>query len=103
MPDFVGELGQRDALELGLAGIIEQAQLDLGGVAENSAKLTPRPSQVAPNGNGRPSRMRDRRITIDTEVSLGKSIYAYLPPVIQKQPFPRPLRSPRLAAPDVVP
>src|SRR3989344_2110771 len=31
--------------------------------AENSAKLTPRPSQVAPSGNGWPSDIRECRIT----------------------------------------
>src|SRR4029079_2895567 len=32
--------------------------------AENSAKLTPRPSHVAPSGNGLPSRMVERRKAI---------------------------------------
>ena len=32
-------------------------------LAENSAKLTPRPVQVAPSGNGSPSRRRAFRIT----------------------------------------
>src|SRR5450830_1758256 len=31
----------------------------LVALAENSAKLTPRPSQVAPSGKGRPSRIRE--------------------------------------------
>ncbi|MNC49016.1 hypothetical protein D3C75_981650 [compost metagenome] len=31
----------------------------LVALAENRAKLTPRPSQVAPRGKGRPSRIRD--------------------------------------------
>ena len=54
MPHLVGALGERDALHFAPAGI-EQAQLDLVGVlSENSAKLTPSPSQVAPRGSGRP-------------------------------------------------
>lgn len=54
--DLVGVFRQF-ALEFDFAGIVEDAQLDLGGVGGNSAKFTPRPSQVAPSGKGRPSRI----------------------------------------------
>ena len=39
VPDLVGVFGQCDALELALAAIVEQAELDLGGVQDR--KLTP--------------------------------------------------------------
>ena len=55
VPDLIGIFRQLDALELGLAIRVEQAQLDLVACAENSAKLTPSPSHVAPSGNGLPS------------------------------------------------
>jgi len=50
MPDLVGIFRQRQTLDLTLARGIEQAELDFSAWAENSAKLTPLPSQVAPRG-----------------------------------------------------
>jgi hypothetical protein len=50
MPHFVGALGKRDTLDLAAAARIEDTELDLLAFAENSAKLTPSPSQVAPCG-----------------------------------------------------
>jgi hypothetical protein len=46
----VGVLGQDDALDLALAVVVEQAQLDLLGVRREQAKFVPEPSQVAPSG-----------------------------------------------------
>src|SRR5580704_7486409 len=45
--------------------------------AENSAKLTPSPFQVAPSGNGSPSRRRDLRVT----GVFGKSVRAFMPAI----------------------
>ena len=45
--------------------------------AENSAKLTPSPFQVAPSGNGSPSRRRDLRVT----GVFGKSVGAFMPAI----------------------
>ncbi len=51
VPHVIGAFRQRDALGLALPCAVEQAQLDLRRqLAENSAKLVPRPSQVAPSG-----------------------------------------------------
>jgi hypothetical protein len=77
VPDFVGELRQLDAFELALALDVEEAQLDLGrALAENSAKLTPRPSQVAPNGNGNPSRTDERWMMAGASVSRPPPIWS---------------------------
>ena len=59
MPDLIGVFRQLDPLQFTLPFIVEQANLDLGGMAENSAKLVPLPSHVAPRGNGAPSRTPD--------------------------------------------
>ncbi|MNR40689.1 hypothetical protein D3C85_1590050 [compost metagenome] len=48
--DFVGVFGQLDALELNLAGIVEQAQFDLGGVGREDRKVDP---QTIPGGTQR--------------------------------------------------
>ena len=66
VPDFVGVFGQVDALDFLLAGIIEEAELDLGGVRreqrEIDAEAVPcrperkRPALAdggAPQGHGR--------------------------------------------------
>ena len=39
VPDLVGVLGQRDALELALAGGVEQAQLDAGRVRREQREV----------------------------------------------------------------
>ena len=77
VPDFVGVFRKFDALEFSFAAVVEQAELDLGGVgAENRAKLVPWPSQVAPSGWGWPSDRRDHgglRRSGHSWVSPGKS------------------------------
>ena len=63
VPDLVGVLGQFDALDLGFTAGIEQAQLHFVACAEKMAKFTPKPSQVAPRGKGRPSRILEGVMT----------------------------------------
>ncbi|CAI8897495.1 hypothetical protein EMIT0P228_20460 [Pseudomonas brassicacearum] len=48
----------------------------LVALAENSAKLTPRPSQVAPSGKGSPSRIREASITGGGVFFFGRVIVA---------------------------
>ena len=55
VPDFVGVFRKLEPLEFALAVGVEKAKLHLVACAENRAKFTPRPSQVAPSGNGMPS------------------------------------------------
>src|SRR5262249_19093084 len=43
-------------------------------LAENKAKFTPSPFQVAPSGKGRPSRRRDRRSACRLAISVNASI-----------------------------
>ena len=50
VPDLVAVFGQLDALGLGLAAVIEQAELDLGGVRREEGEVDPLPSQLAPRG-----------------------------------------------------
>jgi len=47
VPDILAMLGQFDAFEFAAALTVEQAKLDFCALAENSAKLVPRPSQLA--------------------------------------------------------
>ena len=39
VPDFVGEFRKFDALEFGGAGVVEQAELDLGGVGAEQGEV----------------------------------------------------------------
>jgi hypothetical protein len=55
VPDEIGALAQRDALHLALAGLLEQAQLDLLGVAREQREIHP---FAVP---GRAERMRGTR------------------------------------------
>jgi len=50
VPDLVGVLGHLEAVDLLPALDIEQQSSTLVALAEKRAKLTPSPSQVAPNG-----------------------------------------------------
>ena len=70
VPDLVGVFRQFYPLEFRAPGIVEQAELDLVALAENSEKLTPRPSQVAPRGLGEPSLTRDFRRRLASYCSL---------------------------------
>jgi len=50
VPDLVGVFGELDPLDLLLALVVEQAELDLGGVGREQGEVDARPSQVAPRG-----------------------------------------------------
>jgi len=56
VPDVLAALRQGETLALPPALAVEEAELDLVALAENSAKFVPRPSQVAPSGCGAPAR-----------------------------------------------
>ena len=60
MPDLVGVLRQRDALDLASALAVEQAQLDPGGVGREQGEVDAAPSQVAPKGCGQPGETAQR-------------------------------------------
>ncbi|MCY1352256.1 hypothetical protein D9M69_385450 [compost metagenome] len=63
MPDLVGVFGQVDALQLGFAAGIEQAQLDLGGVGREQREIDP---QAVPGGAQRKGMpLADARATDD--------------------------------------
>lgn len=61
VPDFVGVFRQLDPFEFGFATSSKRQSSTSTACAENSAKLTPSPSQVAPSGNGLPPVIRERR------------------------------------------
>src|SRR5437764_5721229 len=63
----------------------------LVAVAENSAKFTPSPSQVAPSGWGRPSAIRDRRAEVWLMNFPGVSAAHVRSTVLPKGTFPRAL------------
>src|SRR5438874_9031553 len=63
----------------------------LVAVAESSAKFTPRPSQVAPSGWGRPSAIRDRRAEVWLMNFPGDSAAHVRSTVLPKGTFPRAL------------
>nr|WP_247878963.1 hypothetical protein [Azospirillum brasilense] len=52
MPDLVGVLRQDDPLDLALAGLVEQAQLDLLGVRGEQGEVDPEPVPVRPQRIG---------------------------------------------------
>src|SRR5690554_6309993 len=60
MPDLVGIFRQFDAPSSRLPWLSNRQSSTLVACAENSAKFTPRPSQVAPRGKGWPSAIRER-------------------------------------------
>lgn len=43
VPDFVGIFGKLDALELGFTGVVEQAELNLGGVGRKEREVDAEP------------------------------------------------------------
>ena len=55
VPDLIRALGQGDAVGFPAAERIEEQSSTFVACAENSAKLTPFPSQLEPSGNGDPS------------------------------------------------
>ena len=58
VPDIVGTLRQRDALELAPPVPSNRHSSTFSACAENRAKFVPRPSQVAPSGCGVPAESR---------------------------------------------
>ncbi len=60
--DLVGIFGQRDPLDLLLAVVVEQAELDLGGVGGEDREIGALAVPAAPRGWGRPSSIREARV-----------------------------------------
>jgi hypothetical protein len=54
VPDLVGEFRQFDALDLALAAVIEQAQLDLGRIGGEEREIDPALSRSRRVGRGTP-------------------------------------------------
>ena len=74
VPDLVGVFGQLDALELALAVVVEQAELDLGRVGREQREIDAEPVPGGAERKGRPSRMRERRMTCGIDFSAEVSI-----------------------------
>jgi len=93
VPNFVGIFGKLDPFELGFAGIIEQAELDLGGMARKKREVHAKSVRVAPSGNGLPSVIRVRRRLEATRVRASSECTdSFMVP--RRKPVRKQVRSP---------
>ena len=74
VPDFIGIFGKLDPLEFGFTVSSNRQSSTFVACAENSAKLTPEPSHVAPRGNGLPSVTRERRRLAAARVNSSRDV-----------------------------